>query len=72
MAKRVCKIKIVAHVSGSFTGQSGRIRYNIKPGVVRESDVDPEVLAVLIATGAAVRVRSSTRAAGSAGSEGKS
>lgn len=67
MAKRVRKYEILAPVSGSFTGRSGRVRYRFEPGVVRESDVDPDVLSALIATGKAVPV--STRAAKAAGSE---
>ncbi len=67
MAKRVHRFEILAPVSGSFTGRAGRIRYSLEPGVVREPDIDPDVLAVLLATGTAVQV--STRAAKSAGNK---
>ena len=57
MAKRVHKYEVAEAVRGSFIGQLGRVRYDVEPGVVSEADVDPEVLEVLIASGAAARVK---------------
>ena len=42
-------------VRGSFVGAHGRVHYKLEAGIVNEKDVDAEVLAVLLATGAAVK-----------------
>jgi hypothetical protein len=55
MTKRITKYRIKEWVSGSFVGARGRVRYELEPGIVSEKDVDPEVLARLIAAGKAVK-----------------
>ena len=55
MAKRRQQFKIREPVSGSFIGATGRVRYEVEAGVVAEGEIDPEVLGVLLATGAAVK-----------------
>jgi hypothetical protein len=49
------KYQIKEWVSGSFVGASGRVRYELEAGIVSAKDVDPEVLARLIAAGKAVK-----------------
>jgi hypothetical protein len=56
MAKRNnTRYRIKEWVSGSFVGAHGRVRYELEAGIVSEKDVDPEVLARLIAAGKAVK-----------------
>jgi hypothetical protein len=55
MAKRKQHYEIREHVSGSFIGATGRVRYEVEAGVVTEGEIDPEVLDVLLATGTAVK-----------------
>lgn len=55
MSKRAAQYRIRSYVSGSFVGLLGRIAYELEPGTVSEKDVDPEVLARLIAAGRAVK-----------------
>jgi len=55
MGKRATKYRITERVSGSFVGAHGRVRYALEPGTVTDQDVDPEVLARLIAAGKAVK-----------------
>ncbi len=54
MSKRNRQYEVAEAVRGSFGGAHGRVRYEIEAGVVSETDIDPEVLAVLLATGKAV------------------
>jgi hypothetical protein len=49
------RFEIREHVSGSFIGASGRVRYEVDAGVISRDDIDPEVLAVLLASGLAVK-----------------
>lgn len=51
MTKRQQKYEIREAVRGSFVGAHGRIDYDLEAGTVSEKDVDPEVLARLIAAG---------------------
>jgi len=54
MTKRIEKYEIKEAVRGSFVGSRGRVDYDFEAGTVSEKDVDPEVLAVLLAAGSAV------------------
>lgn len=49
MAKRTKQYEIREAVRGSFVGARGRIRYDLEAGTVSEKDVDPQVLARLVA-----------------------
>jgi hypothetical protein len=60
MSKSLAKYEIKEWVSGSFVGASGRLRYELEAGIVSEKDLDPEVLARLIAAGKAVRASKPT------------
>jgi hypothetical protein len=62
MAKRTKQFEIREAVRGSFVGARGRVRYDLEAGTVSEQDVDPEVLARLMATGAAGPAKVSTPA----------
>jgi len=59
MAKRKQHYEILEHVSGSFIGTTGRVRYEAEAGVIAEGEIDPEVLDVLLATGTAVKAAKS-------------
>lgn len=54
MTKRQQKYEIREAVRGSFAGAQGRVSYDLEAGSVSEKDVDPEVLALLVAGGHAV------------------
>lgn len=54
------KYEIAEDVSGSFVGNGGRVTYDFKAGVHEASDLDPEVLALLVENGSAVKVRKTT------------
>ena len=53
MSKRIKKFEIKEAVRGSFVGAQGRVDYDLEAGTVSENDVDPEVLARLLAAGSA-------------------
>ena len=53
MTKRQQKYEIKEAVRGSFVGAQGRVDYDLEAGTVSEKDVDPEVLALLLAAGSA-------------------
>lgn len=53
MSKQAQKYEIREAVRGSFVGAQGRIDYDLEAGTVSEKNVDPEVLARLIAAGVA-------------------
>lgn len=53
MSKRNKKFEIREAVRGSFVGAQGRVDYDLEAGTVSEKDVDPEVLALLLAAGSA-------------------
>lgn len=55
MAKRRQQYEIREHVGGSFIGATGRVRYEVEAGPVREGEIDPEVLSVLLSSGLAVK-----------------
>lgn len=55
MAKRKQQFEVREHVSGSFIGALGRVRYEVEAGIVTDGEIDPEVLGVLLATGKAVK-----------------
>jgi hypothetical protein len=54
MTKPAKKYRITEAVRGSFVGAGGRVRYDVEPGLASEKDLDPEVLATLLAAGYAV------------------
>jgi hypothetical protein len=55
MAKRRQQYEVREPVSGSFIGAAGRVRYQVEAGIVDAGEIDPEVLGVLLASGAAVK-----------------
>jgi hypothetical protein len=57
MAKRAQTYEIRQAARGSFIGAFGRVSYDVGPGTVAEKDIDAEVLAVLLASGVAVKAK---------------
>jgi hypothetical protein len=47
--------EITEAVRGSFSGEHGRVNYDLEAGIVAEGDIDREVLRRLIGAGLAVR-----------------